>query len=54
MGFYKFISDWGEKVFEVQRESIINMWGLKDIPSDENDTTTSAKSVKSDKITRNT
>jgi hypothetical protein len=52
MGFYKFISDWGEKVFEVQRESIINMWGLKEIPLDENDTITSTKSVKSDQITR--
>jgi hypothetical protein len=46
MGFYKALSDWGEEIFNHQRESMMNLYGLKEISLDETTAITAGKSVK--------
>ncbi len=34
--FWKFMVDWGEKVYEARRESLLKTYGLQDVEADNN------------------
>ncbi len=46
MGFFKFLCDWGEDIFEANRERIVKTYGLKEFSLDDTSSTTSKKSDK--------